>query len=82
MDDAKSWYSLSHSYPSDPAEARKPTQAPRRGDSKIFSASDDSSIDINDDVNETADKYLIPGYQDHPIQDSATFGDSTVNQDA
>ncbi|KAL8747440.1 MAG: hypothetical protein Q9190_000701 [Brigantiaea leucoxantha] len=87
--DSFAWYGMVEylksqgiNYPSDPVEARKPTQAPRRGDGKTFSVSDDSSVDTNDDVDETADEHLIPGCQDHPIQDSATFGDLTVNQDA
>lgn len=72
----------SHSYPTDPVEIRVPTQAPRRGDGKTFTASDDSSVDTNNDVDDTADEHHIPGCQDHPIQDSASFGDSTVNNDA
>lgn len=32
-------------------------------------------------MDDTADEHLIPGCQDHPIQDSAAFGTSTINND-
>ena len=79
------WLSLSYSYPAEPVvpSSRKPTQAPRGGDGRTFSADDDGSIDPDDSWDLTNDEeHYVPGCEDHPIHSSSTFGATTVNNDA
>lgn len=77
---------LFHRYPSNPVVTRKPSKAPTRGDGKAFSVSDNLDAEANTDdqshTDDTNKDHQVPACEDHPVQGTATFGASTVNNDA
>ena len=67
--------------------SRKPSKAPTDGDGKTFASSaDDLSAEADTDdqshTDDTNQNHQVPACEDHPVQGTATFGASTVNDGA
>ena len=72
-----------HRYPTDPVQNEVPVRAPTRKNGKPFATTSDPPLDNSGDWNTTQDPgHYIPGCSDFKSTDSATFGASTVNNDA